>query len=101
MSRLAVGGIVIAALLLAAAAGGYLAHDRMSRPAPVDAAAKPAPGLGPAEALQQSFIGVAQQVRPAVVHLGTIERARARRGPIAPPGSSEDPFFKDFFNQFF
>jgi serine protease Do len=54
-----------------------------------------------AEVLQQSFVGVAQQVRPAVVHLGTIERAKARRGPSAPPGSSEDPFFKDFFNQFF
>ena len=99
MSRLILRGAVTALLVLIAAGGGYLAHDRLSRLAPVAAVAKTAPAL--AEALQQSFVGVAQQVRPAVVHLGTIERAKMPRGPSAPPGSSDDPFFKDFFNQFF
>ena len=46
------------------------------------------------------FVDVAQQVRPAVVHLGTIQRAKARRGPNLPQGN-DDPFFRDFFNQFF
>ena len=102
MSRPILRVVLVAVVVLVAAAGGYLAHARLSRPAAVDvAAAKTPPGPTVAEALQQSFVGVAQQVRPAVVHLGTIERAKARRGPSAPPGSGEDPFFKDFFNQFF
>jgi serine protease Do/serine protease DegQ len=45
-------------------------------------------------------VDVAQQVRPAVVHLGTIQRAKSRRGPNVPPDNN-DPFFRDFFNQFF
>src|SRR5262249_56171460 len=59
-----------------------------------------APALALPEALQQGFVGVAEHVRPAVVHLGTIQRAKMRRGPSLPPGT-DDPFFKDFFNQFF
>lgn len=43
---------------------------------------------------------VAQHVRPAVVHLGTIQKAKSRRGPNVPQGN-DDPFFRDFFNQFF
>jgi len=102
MSRPLLRGTLLVALVIAAAVAGYLAHGRLSRPAPVDAAAtKTTPAANAAESLQLSFVGVAQHVRPAVVHLGTIERAKARRGPSAPPGSSDDPFFKDFFNQFF
>jgi Do/DeqQ family serine protease len=56
--------------------------------------------LALAEALQTGFVDVAQHVRPAVVHLGTIQRAKARRGPNLPQGN-DDPFFRDFFNQFF
>ena len=102
MSRSILRVVLVVVAVVIGAAGGYLAHARFSRMGPVDAApAKATPGPTVAEVLQQSFVGVAQQVRPAVVHLGTIERAKARRGPSAPPGSSEDPFFKDFFNQFF
>jgi serine protease Do len=102
MSRPILRVLVIAIVALVAAAGGYLAHARLSRPGPVTAAAVKTPGTpSVAETLQQSFVGVAQQVRPAVVHLGTIERAKRLRGPSAPPGSGDDPFFKDFFNQFF
>ena len=94
--------VALAVLLLAAAVGvGYLLRDRMGRPVlgalPVAATS---PSLALPEALQQSFVGVAEHVRPAVVHLGTIQRARPRREPSLPPGS-DDPFFKDFFNQFF
>jgi len=102
MNRPFLAGIGVALLAMIAAGGGYLAHDRLSRPAAVTvASAKLAASPGLAEGLQQSFVGVAQHVRPAVVHLGTIERAKARPGPSAPPGSGDDPFFKDFFNQFF
>jgi Do/DeqQ family serine protease len=92
-------GLILGA---AAAAGGYLVRDRVAAPpAPGVVAPRAAPGASTAEALQESFISVAQQVRPAVVHLGTIQRARSRRGPNLPPGGGEDPFFRDFFNQFF
>ena len=102
MNRSILRVVLVVVAVVIAAAGGYLVHARFSRTGPVDAAAvKATPGPTVAEALQQSFVGVAQQVRPAVVHLGTIERAKARRGPSAPPGSSDDPFFQDFFNQFF
>jgi Do/DeqQ family serine protease len=56
--------------------------------------------LGTADALQTAFVGVAQRVRPAVVNIGTIQVARTRRAPFS-PGQSDDPFFKDFFDQFF
>jgi Do/DeqQ family serine protease len=101
MSRLIARGALIVVLLAAFAAGGYLFRDRFGRPASRDrlgTAAVTAVSLP--EALQQSFVGVAEHVRPAVVHLGTIQRAKLRRGPSAPPGA-DDPFFKDFFNQFF
>jgi serine protease Do/serine protease DegQ len=59
-----------------------------------------AAGVALAESLQLGFVDVAQHVRPAVVHLGTIQRAKSRRGPNLPQGN-DDPFFRDFFNQFF
>ena len=85
-------------LILGAAASGYLVRDRFARPLPT-AGVAPAVASLP-EALQQSFVGVAEHVRPAVVHLGTIQRAKTGRRPSLPPGA-DDPFFKEFFNQFF
>ena len=87
-------------LLVAAAGGGYLLRDRLGRPTQEAVVPAALPVLALPDALQQSFVGVADHVRPAVVHLGTIQRARMRRGPSLAPGS-DDPFFKDFFNQFF
>jgi len=101
MSRVAVRGIGVVVLVVAAAAAGYLLRDRFARPGPqAGVVATAAPMVGLPETLQQSFVGVAEHVRPAVVHLGTIQRAKMRRGPSLPPGT-QDPFFKDFFNQFF
>jgi len=101
MNRLVVRVAVAALLLAAAAGGGYALRDRFGRPTlPRATATAAAPGLSLPEALQQSFVGVAEHVRPAVVHLGTIQRAKQRREPSIPPGT-DDPFFKDFFNQFF
>ncbi|HEV8584869.1 MAG TPA: trypsin-like peptidase domain-containing protein, partial [Methylomirabilota bacterium] len=46
-------------------------------------------------------MSVADRVRPAVVHLGTLQVARGRRPQIVPGPNADDPFFKDFFDQFF
>jgi Do/DeqQ family serine protease len=101
MSRLVVRATLLGVLLAAFAAGGYLLRDRVGRPVTRETAGSGAvTAISLPEALQQSFVGVAEHVRPAVVHLGTIQRAKLRRGPSAPPGT-DDPFFKDFFNQFF
>jgi serine protease Do len=102
MSRRPVLIAVVAILLVAAGGGGYLLRDRLGRSAaaPVPSSPQAASGLALAESLQLGFVDVAQHVRPAVVHLGTIQRAKNRRGPNVPPGN-DDPFFRDFFNQFF
>ncbi|MBI3636020.1 MAG: Do family serine endopeptidase [Candidatus Rokubacteria bacterium] len=57
--------------------------------------------MSTADALQAAFVNVAERMRPAVVHIGTVQLARARRPPPGPGPSSDDPFFKDFFDQFF
>ncbi|MGH7403741.1 MAG: Do family serine endopeptidase, partial [Candidatus Rokuibacteriota bacterium] len=102
MSRRAVLIVVVAILLVAAGGGGYLLRDRLGRgvAAPAPSSPQAATGIAIAEALQLGFVDVAQHVRPAVVHLGTIQKAKSRRGPRLPPGN-DDPFFRDFFNQFF
>jgi Do/DeqQ family serine protease len=101
MSRRLVLIAVVAALVVAAAGGGYLVRGHLGRPAAsVPSAPQAATGMVLAESLQMGFVDVAQQVRPAVVHLGTIQRAKTRRGPNLPQGN-DDPFFRDFFNQFF
>jgi Do/DeqQ family serine protease len=102
MSRRLVLIIVVAALLVAAAGGGYFVRGHLGRlgAAPAPTSPQAATGLALAEALQLGFVDVAQHVRPAVVHLGTIQRPKTRRGPNLPQGN-DDPFFRDFFNQFF
>jgi Do/DeqQ family serine protease len=93
--------VLVAGLLFALAGlgfGGYgwLATGRGRPPAP---AASP---TATADALQSAFVTVAEKVRPAVVNIGTVQVARNRRAPIVPgPGAGDDPFFKDFFDQFF
>ena len=86
MSRRLVLISVVAALLIAAAGGGYLVRGHLGRPSASPAPTTPpaATGVALAEALQMGFVDVAQQVRPAVVHLGTIQRAKSRRGPNLP-----------------
>jgi serine protease Do/serine protease DegQ len=102
MSRRPVLIAVVAILLVAAGGGGYFLRDRLARSAAAPVATSPegATGVALAEALQVGFVEVAQHVRPAVVHLGTIQKAKSRRGPNLPQGN-DDPFFRDFFNQFF
>jgi serine protease Do len=100
MSRRLVLVAVIAVLLIAAAGGGYLVRGHLGRTVVTPSSPQAATGIALAENLQMGFVDVAQHVRPAVVHLGTIQRAKARRGPNLPQGN-DDPFFRDFFNQFF
>ena len=54
-----------------------------------------------ADALEAAFVAVAEKVRPAVVNIGTVQVARSRRAPAFPGPGADDPFFKDFFDQFF
>src|SRR3989442_5205334 len=55
---------------------------------------------GGTEALQSGFVRVAERVRPAVVHIGTVQVARTRRPPVVPGPLGDAPFFKDLFDQF-
>src|SRR5262247_2821442 len=85
--------------LVAVFGAGLVSHALWS------AATRSAPSVssspqGAADALQSAFVQVAQRVRPAVVNIGTIQVARSRRAPFS-PGQTDDPFFKDFFDQFF
>ncbi len=101
MNRRLVLITVIAVLMIAAAGGGYLVRGHLGRGgAATPSSPQAATGVALAENLQMGFVDVAQHVRPAVVHLGTIQRAKQRRGPNLPQGN-DDPFFRDFFNQFF
>lgn len=52
------------------------------------------------DGLQAAFTRVAEQVRPAVVNVGTVTLAKRGRPP-APGPFGDDPLFKDFFEQFF
>jgi hypothetical protein len=41
------------------------------------------PSQNSADTLQTAFVRVAERVRPAVVHVGTVQVARGRRPPVA------------------
>ena len=82
MNRRLVLITVIAVLMIAAAGGGYLVRGHLGRGgAATPSSPQAATGIALAENLQMGFVDVAQHVRPAVVHLGTIQRAKQRRGP--------------------
>jgi len=86
--------------LVAVAGAGFWAHALWPGASSRPVAATPSP-LSTADALQEAFVAVAERVRPAVVHVGTVQVARPRRAPAAPGPLADDPFFKDFFDQFF
>jgi serine protease Do len=88
-------------LVAIAAGGGWVlrgvfpsAGERSGAPS------RSAPSVTLADGLQAGFVGVAEHVRPAVVNLGTIQKARGSRAPGPQPGR-DDPFFQEFFKQFF
>ena len=101
MNRTLLPGAIVAFLVAVAAGSGYFLRDVF--PARTDRAAnpiRPTSATSPAESLQAAFVGVSEHLRPAVVNVGIIQKAKARRAPGPQPGS-DDPFLQDFFKQFF
>src|SRR5260370_20138698 len=92
--------MLVACLVFACVGAGFWAHAfwTSTRQAPVAHAPSP---INTADALQAAFVSVAERVRPAVVHIGTVQVAKGQRPQIAPGPFAQDPFFKDFFDQFF
>jgi Do/DeqQ family serine protease len=74
---------------------GFLTSGRVRAAAPSTNAS------ATADALQAAFVSVAERVRPAVVNVGTVQVSRGRRPPSIPGPGTDDPFLKDFFDQFF
>src|SRR5258708_3298937 len=100
MSPQTVRAVLAASVLFAFAGASFALYAVLTRPAESGRAAGRAP-IAPADALQAGFVSVAERVGPAVVHLGTLQVARGRRPPMIPGPKADDPFFKDFFDQFF
>src|SRR3989442_1265300 len=94
-------GALVVLLMIAAAGAGYVGRGAwtpaVERRGP--ASASPAGG-SLADGLQAGFVGVAEHVRPAVVNLDTIQKARRPRASGAQP-APDDPFLQEFFKQFF
>ena len=91
---------VALALILVSVGAGFGLHTLWATRQAPHASATPSP-LGTADALQSAFVSVADRVRPAVVHVGTVQVARTRRAPVVPGPFADDPSLKDFFDQFF
>jgi serine protease Do len=91
--------MLLTSLIFACIGGGFWAHALWSGSRPAPAGPAPSPIIT-ADALQAAFVSVAERVRPAVVHVGTVQVAKGQR-PQMGPGPGQDPFFKDFFDQFF
>src|SRR5712692_1995126 len=90
--------MLLVSLIFVCIGGGFWAHAFwMGLRAPTTPALSP---IIAADALQAAFVSVAERVRPAVVHIGTVQVARLRRPPALGP-FADDPAFKDFFDQFF
>src|SRR5499425_1497678 len=101
MNRTLLPGAIVAFLVAVAAGSGYFLRDVL--PARSDRSVTPVrvtSGASPAESLQAAFVGVSEHLRPAVVNVGIIQKAHPRRAP-GPQQGSDDPFFQDFFKQFF
>src|SRR5437867_2560746 len=91
--------VLLASTFFAFLGGGFWLHALLMGPAPAARSAPPA-STNAAEALQSAIVSVAERVRPAVVHIGTVQVARLRRPPALGP-FADDPAFKDIFDQFF
>src|SRR2546430_647672 len=100
MTPQTVRAALAASILFALSGAGFALYAGLTRLGDAGKAAAPAP-IATADALQAAFVSVAERVRPAVVHIGTLQVARGRRPPMIPGPKADDPFFKDFFDQFF
>src|SRR3989442_15266366 len=100
MTPQTVRAVLAASVLFAFAGAGFAVYAALTRSTYSGKPTAPAP-IATADALQAAFVSVAERVRPAVVHLGTLQVARGRRPPMIPGPKADDPFFKGFFAQFF
>jgi serine protease Do len=101
MNRTLLPGALVALLVAIAAAGGWLLHGVFPTAGErARVSSSPTQSATLADGLQAGFVGVSEHVRPAVVNLGTIQKARGIRAPGPQPGR-DDPFFQEFFKQFF
>src|SRR2546430_1709047 len=91
--------VVVSAIFAFVGAGFWIHAVLFTRSQIV--AVRAGPATSAADALQSAFVRVAERVRPAVVHIGTVQVARTRRPPMVPGPFSDDPLLKDFFDQFF
>ena len=100
MTSQAARSILLASVLFALTGLGFGVYGWFAggrgRPEP-----PPVSPTATADALQAAFVSVAEKVRPSVVNIGTVQVSRSRRAPVIPGPGSDDPFFKDFFDQFF
>src|SRR3989441_12915749 len=95
MTPQTVRAVLAASVLFAFSGAGFALYAGLTRLGDAGKAAAPAP-IATADALQAAFVSVAERVRPAVVHIGTLQVARGRRPPMIPGPKADDPFFKDF-----
>src|SRR6185295_9999354 len=93
--------VLVAGLLFALAGAGFGVYGWTQGPRGRGPAAAGGGPMAAADALQAAFVTVAERVRPAVVNIGTVQVSRTRRAPVVPGPGTDDPFFKDFFDQFF
>src|SRR5437773_2448335 len=100
MTPQTVRAALAASILFAFAGASFALYAGLTRLGDAGKAAAPAP-IATADALQAAFVSVAERVRPAVVHIGTLQVMRGRRPPMIPGPKADDPFFKDFFRSFF
>jgi serine protease Do len=100
MTPQTVRAALVASVLFAFAGVAFAIYAWVGAPRGAAKTATPSP-MGTADALQAAFVTVAERVRPAVVHIGTVQVARTRRPQVVPGPNADDPFFKDFFDQFF
>jgi Do/DeqQ family serine protease len=100
MKLRAARSILLLSVVFACIGAGFWAHALWAglRSAPASVPASP---TNTADALQAAFVYAAEHVRPAVVHIGTVQVAKGQRPQIEQGPSTQDPFFKDFFDQFF
>ena len=100
MTPMTAGRILVACALFTCVGAGFWAHAFWTSTRTVPTPSAPSP-INTADALQAAFVSVAERVRPAVVHIGTVQVAKGQRPPVTPGPFPHDPFFKDFFDQFF
>src|SRR3989475_5615596 len=98
MTPQTVRAALAASILFAFAGASFALYAGLTRLGDAGKAAAPAP-IATADALQAAFVSVAERVRPAVGHIGTLQVARGRRPPMITGPKADDPFFKAFFDQ--